>query len=81
MRRLRLRWLGHRLLADVHIAVTPTLSVAEGHSVAEQVRLGMFRAMPLLSEGLVHVEPQAADLRAYHSDTLQREEAPRPIDR
>lgn len=78
--RLRLRWLGHRLLADVHIAVTPTLSVAEGHSVAEQVRLGLFQAMPLLSEVLVHVEPQAANLRVYHGDTWLREDAPRPIE-
>lgn len=80
MRRLRLRWLGHRLHADVHIAVTPSLSVVEGHALAEQVRLELFEAMPLLSEALVHVEPYAADPDAYHSDTYQREAVPRSLD-
>lgn len=76
--RLRLRWLGHRLTADVVIAVTPSLSVTAGHDLAEQVRLGLFKALPLLSEAVVHVEPHGAD--DHHAQTRDREPVPRRIE-
>lgn len=79
IRRLRLRWMGHRLHADLHIAVQPDLTLAEGHDLAEQVRLGLFRNMALLSEAVVHVDPWSADPDEYHRATLSREPAPRPI--
>jgi cation diffusion facilitator family transporter len=79
IRRLRLRWMGHRLHADLHIAVQPDLTLAEGHDLAEQVRLGLFRNMPLLSEAIVHVDPWSPDPGEYHRATLSREPAPRPI--
>ena len=79
IRRLRLRWMGHRLHADLHIAVQADLTLAEGHDLAEQVRLGLFRNMPLLSEAFVHVDPWSADPDEYHRATLSREPAPQPI--
>lgn len=79
IRRLRLRWMGHRLHADLHIAVQADITLAEGHDLAEQVRLGLFRNMPLLSEAVVHVDPWSADPDEYHRATLSREPAPRPI--
>lgn len=79
IRRLRLRWLGHRLHADVYIAVQPDLTLAEGHDLAEQVRLGLFRRMPLLSEAIVHVDPWSADPEEYHRATMSRDPVPKPI--
>lgn len=79
IRRLRLRWMGHRLHADVYVAVQPDLTLAEGHYLAEQVRLGLFRNMPRLSEAIVHVDPWSADPDEYHRTTLQREPVPGPI--
>ncbi len=79
IRRLRLRWLGHRLHADVYIAVQPDLTLAEGHDLAEQVRLGLFRHMPLLSEAIVHVDPWSADPEEYHRATMSRDPVPKPI--
>ena len=35
---VRVRWLGHRLYAEVNIAVDPLLSVAEGHEIVVEVR-------------------------------------------
>ena len=35
---VKVRWLGHRLYAEVSIAVNLQLSVAEGHSIAVEVR-------------------------------------------
>ena len=34
---VRARWLGHRLHAEVNVAVDPDLSVAEGHAIARDV--------------------------------------------
>ncbi|HSH05712.1 MAG TPA: cation diffusion facilitator family transporter [Anaerolineae bacterium] len=80
IRRLRMRWHGHRLHADLHIAVQPQLTTIEGHELAEQVRLGLFKQLPLLSEILVHVEPWSEDPTTYHQATLSREDVPTPID-
>lgn len=80
IRRMRMHWLGHRLNADVFIAVDPSLSVTEGHDLAEQVRLGLFREMPLLTEVLVHVEPYSTDPEDHHSATAQFDPAPTRID-
>jgi cation diffusion facilitator family transporter len=78
IRRLRMRWMGHRLHADLHLAVQPDLTTAEGHDLAEHVRIGLFEAMPLLAEAIVHVEPWSADPDDYHRATLHREPVPRP---
>lgn len=80
IRRLRMRWMGHRLHADVHIAVDPELSTVAGHDLAEQVRIGLFKAMPLLSELIVHVEPWSSDPDEYHQQTTWREKPPRRIE-
>jgi cation diffusion facilitator family transporter len=79
IRRLRLRWMGHRLHADLHIAVQPDLAVTDGHDVAEQVRLALFQALPLLSEAIVHVDPWSDDPDDHHRATLSHEPVPRPI--
>src|SRR5437762_5892280 len=35
---VRARWIGHRLHAEVNVAVDPDLSVTQGHEVAKEVR-------------------------------------------
>ncbi len=79
IRRLRMRWMGHRLHADLHICVKPELSTVQGHDLAEQVRMSFFEALPLLSEAIVHVEPWSANLEEFHLRTSEREPVPRPI--
>jgi len=34
---VRARWIGHRLHAEVNVAVDPVISVAEGHTIAKEV--------------------------------------------
>jgi divalent metal cation (Fe/Co/Zn/Cd) transporter len=80
VRRLRMRWMGHRLHADLHISVKPELTTIQGHDIAEQVRMSFFNAMPLLSELIVHVEPWSPDPEEFHKRTSIREPVPRPIE-
>lgn len=53
----RARWSGHRLLAELSIGVESSLTIAEGHAIAEQVQHGLMHSMPKLRECTIHVEP------------------------
>jgi cation diffusion facilitator family transporter len=54
---VRIRWIGHKLYAELHITVDEELSTYESHDLAEQVRHTLFDAQPKLSAVTVHVDP------------------------
>ncbi len=56
--RVRLRWMGNRLHAEVHIGVDADLTVRQGHAIAERVRHALFHGVARLAEVVVHVEPE-----------------------
>jgi cation diffusion facilitator family transporter len=51
------RWSGHRLLAELNVAVEPTLTVDRGHAIAEDVHHALLNEVPRLAEVMVHVDP------------------------
>jgi cation diffusion facilitator family transporter len=53
----RARWSGHRLLADLTVVVEPTLTVHEGHDIAEDARSALLHEVPRLADVMVHVDP------------------------
>src|SRR5439155_15486014 len=69
---VRARWIGHRLQAEVHVAVAPELTVAEGHAIAQRVQAELEEHLPALSFVSVHVDPtsEAGDAahREHHHD-------------
>ena len=77
--RVRLRWMGHRLQAEVHIAVNPRLTTLDSHQIAETVRHALFHELPALVEATVHVDPWLEQLEAVHGLTLHHEPVPRPL--
>jgi Predicted Co/Zn/Cd cation transporters len=62
----RVRWLGHRMLADVNVAVPSNLSVEQGHAVAVEVRHQLLHQLEYLSDATVHVDPDTASGQAHH---------------
>jgi cation diffusion facilitator family transporter len=54
---VRARWVGHRLRAEVNVAVNPEASVAEGHAVAREVNHRLLRELGYLETAVVHVDP------------------------
>ena len=54
---VRARWLGHRLHAEVNVAVNPKLSVAEGHDIAREVNHQLLHHLSYLRGAVVHVDP------------------------
>lgn len=54
---VRVRWLGHRLEADLRIVVDEDLPTRDSHRLAEEVRHRLFHAQPKLASIVVHVDP------------------------
>ena len=54
---LRMRWLGHRLRAEVAIAVDGGLTVRQAHQVAVEAEHALLHAVPALTGALVHADP------------------------
>ena len=63
---VRARWLGHRLHAEVSIAVRPELSVADGHAVALDVHHQLLHHVPHLAAATIHVDPLDAVGDRHH---------------
>jgi cation diffusion facilitator family transporter len=70
---LRMRWMGHRLYADIGIAVDPNLTTAESHHIAEHLRHDLYHALPHLAEIVVHVDPWSMQAEEHHGLTLHHE--------
>jgi cation diffusion facilitator family transporter len=79
LRRLRMRWMGHRLQAEVYIAVDPHLSLVEGHHIAEHLRHDLFHDVPYLAEVVVHVDPWSEEPDSFHEHTEHHEAVPQAI--
>jgi cation diffusion facilitator family transporter len=54
---VRVRWLGHKLHAELHVTVNEDLSTRDSHQIAENVRHALFHAQPRLAVINVHVDP------------------------
>jgi len=63
---VRARWLGHRLRAEVNVAVNPALSVEEGHAVAREVNHRLMHELQYLDMAVVHVDPAQESGEEHH---------------
>lgn len=64
---VRVRWLGHRLHAELNIAVHPELSVENGHEIAKEVRHRLLHGLRYLSNATIHIDPADASGEDHHS--------------
>lgn len=55
----RARWIGHRVFADLHIAVDPDMSVRDSHAIVNAVEDALKKHVPSFGEALIHVCPAA----------------------
>jgi divalent metal cation (Fe/Co/Zn/Cd) transporter len=66
---IRVRWLGHRLHAEVNVAVDEHLSVEKGHEIAREVRHQLLHHLKYLSNATIHIDPAHASGEDYHRIT------------
>lgn len=79
VRRIRMRWVGHQLHAEVYLSVNPDLSTSASHLIAEQVRHTLFHEFPDLSDINIHVDPWSDGADQHHELTNAHEPVPSPI--
>ena len=72
---LHLRWVGHRLLADLRVTVDEDLSIGQAHAIAEDARHRLFHAIPRLADAWIHVDPCGHSGIDHHETTAHH----RPI--
>jgi cation diffusion facilitator family transporter len=63
---VRARWVGHRLRAEVNVAVDPDLSVAEGHAIAREVNHRLLHELGYLDMAVIHVDPAQESGEEHH---------------
>ncbi|MGH8727948.1 MAG: cation diffusion facilitator family transporter [Burkholderiales bacterium] len=63
---VRARWSGHRLHAELNVAVASHLSVAQGHAIAKEVRHELLHHLSYLSSVMVHVDPAEEAGEEFH---------------
>ncbi|QFG21728.1 cation diffusion facilitator family transporter [Actinomadura sp. WMMB 499] len=71
---LRMRWIGHRLRAEVAVAIDGGISVREGHRIAVEAEHALLHAVPRLAAAHVHADaapapghPDPHRLLAHHA--------------
>ena len=63
---VRMRWLGHTMLAEVNLSVRPDLSVAQGHEIAQEARHQLMHHLQYLANATVHVDPVGSSGEEHH---------------
>lgn len=54
---VRARWIGHRLHAEINVAVEAGLTVAAAHEIAKEVRHQALHRLAHLGNAVIHVDP------------------------
>ena len=63
---VRVRWLGHRLHAEINIFVSPELSVEKAHEIAKEVRHQILHQVRFLNNATIHIDPVNASGEEHH---------------
>lgn len=63
---VRVRWLGHRMHAELNVTVGEGLSVEQGHDIANNVRHELLHNLQFLSGVTIHVDPANASGEEHH---------------
>jgi cation diffusion facilitator family transporter len=71
---LRSRRMGHNALVDVHIQVSPKLSVSEGHHISESVEQALIDNFDEINDVTVHIDPEDDEAAASCKDLPLRSE-------
>jgi len=63
---VKARWIGHKLNVEINVAVSSTITVSEGHKIAEEVHHELLHHLPHLGNVIVHVDPEDKSGKERH---------------
>lgn len=67
--KIRIRWVGHELRAEIEVLSNPDLSLVESHRIAESAHHNLLHQIPRLSEAIIHTSPKFEQIDLAHKDT------------
>src|SRR3989338_5308443 len=65
---IRARWIGHKVHAEINVAVESKASLSEAHEVAKEVGHQVSHHVPQLGHAVVHVDPEEKSGEAHHQN-------------
>lgn len=70
--KLRMRWVGHRLFAEITAKIDEDRTMVESHSIAQRMQVTLFEAIPAMGEVVVQLQPAflTADQKRNADDCL-----------
>ena len=77
--RVRMRWIGHHLHAEVTIIVDGELSVRDAHRVAVDAEHALLHAIPRLTGALVHADPASDGPDDPHAPLAHHRRGEHPV--
>jgi len=72
MHRLRTRLLGGKIFVDVHVLVSPKITVSEGHYIADQAHQRLNDQIANIVDVTIHVDPEDDEIHNSDIQLLQR---------
>lgn len=73
LHQLRTRSMGGKILLDVHVLVSPKISVSEGHHIGQRVHYELMQQLGKISDVTVHVDPEDDEVATPCIDLPNRE--------
>jgi cation diffusion facilitator family transporter len=64
--RVRIRWIGHELQAEIQVSSNPALSLVGAHAIAEEAHHRLLHEVARLSEAVIHTSPSGDGAQNYH---------------
>ena len=66
---VRIRWVGHRLHAEIRLVADRGLGVVAAHDIAERAYHELLHRLPRLSDAIVHTDPSVQNGSDPHAET------------
>src|SRR5674476_1240630 len=66
---VQLRWIGHRMRAEITLTVDDTLGIVKAHTIADEAQHQLIHLVPRLDDATVHVNPSIRPGIDHHTAT------------
>lgn len=76
LERVRLRWIGHQIVADAGITVDAGLGIIAAHDIANEAHHRLLHHVPKLADVTIHVSPEGSTDTDHHKPPAHRARAP-----
>jgi cation diffusion facilitator family transporter len=63
---IRVRWMGHRMHAELSVSVDPELNVSQGHHIAMDIQHQLLHKLIYLASASIHIDPMNLSGETYH---------------